>query len=87
MKIVSFEESLQYKTTIKRSRVANPKTIEFLSAVDRIPVGAAVVVQKDEWLCKNPPGVSCSKRLEKTGKKFKSMTLADKSGWIIRRVA
>lgn len=56
-----------------------------INELNKLEIGGILRFDKKDWLPKTEPGILIGATF-RTGKKFTTRTLADKSGWVIKRL-
>ena len=83
MKKITQEEFEKMEFKVRRKSEKTP----FRKAIEELEVGEFLKIEKDEWVRKSPIS-SVMQILNHTLKrKFSARTLADDSGWVVKRVA
>lgn len=75
-------------TQLKGPRLGSGQAEPVWQAASFLAVGEAILVEQSEWPYKAAPTPSMMpKRYRKEGATYRVNTLADNSGWLIRRTA
>lgn len=83
MKILTEEEKNGIETLTKgRGGARHPVYAE----IKKLQVGQALLIETSDWSAKTPPGVNVHGAF-RDGRKFSVRTLADRSGWLVTRLA
>jgi hypothetical protein len=82
MKIISISEFNNYAVKeLSRGKVESHCVSILRALMENLVVGESVEVLKEEWTNKSEPRIPL-----KNGKKFTTHTLANNSGWLVKRI-
>lgn len=86
MQVLNEKEVASIEVKIIGASKRESKNRVVFDAISQLKEGQSLIVKKDEWVGKTPPGgLLCNRtvRAQLKGRRYHCFTLKDESGWLI----